>query len=97
MQGNACVRALPERSGRIRYVRRNGAHAVSDCVVEESTIAYKKEWRVNTYLPDICDDLLEEVEDYMAANEMEYLEVAVIVMSSHLKRMYDESPVENGT
>ena len=52
---------------------------------------------MNTYLPDICDDLLEEVEDYMAANEMEYLEVAVIVMSSHLKRMYDESPVENGT
>ena len=32
MQGNACVRAFPERSGGIRYVRRNGAHSVSDCV-----------------------------------------------------------------
>ena len=32
MQSNACVRTLPERSGGIRYVRRNGAHSVSDCV-----------------------------------------------------------------
>ena len=35
LQGNACVRALPERSGGIRYVRRNGAHSVSDCVGKE--------------------------------------------------------------
>ncbi len=37
MQSNACVRALPKRSGGIRYVRRNGAHSVSDCV--------EKAWR----------------------------------------------------
>ena len=38
MRSNACVRALPERSGGIRYVRRNGAHSVSDCV--------EKKWRL---------------------------------------------------
>lgn len=32
LHGNACVRALPEQGGGIRYVRRNGAHSVSDCV-----------------------------------------------------------------
>ena len=37
LQSNACVRALPERSEGIRYVRRNGAHSVSDCV--------EKAWR----------------------------------------------------
>lgn len=40
LQSNACVRALPERSGGIRYVRRNGAHSVSDCV--------EKEWRLSS-------------------------------------------------
>ena len=33
---------------------------------------------MNTYLPDICDDLFEAVGDYMAENEMEDLEVAVL-------------------
>ena len=35
LQSNACVRALPEQGGGIRYVRRNGAHSVSDCVEKE--------------------------------------------------------------
>ncbi len=32
LQGSACIRAFPEQGGGIRYVRRNGAHAVSDWV-----------------------------------------------------------------
>lgn len=52
---------------------------------------FKKGWGVNTYLPSICDDLFEAVEDYMVENEMEDMEVAVIVMPSHLKGTYGES------
>ena len=61
---------------------------------EVSKIVYhvfKKGWGVDRYLPDICDDLFEAVEDYMAENEMEDLEVAVTVMPSHLKGTYGES------
>lgn len=35
LQSSACVRALLEQGGGIRYVRRNGAHSVSDRVGKE--------------------------------------------------------------
>ena len=55
---------------------------------------FKKGWGLDTYLPDICEDLFDAVEDYMAENEMEDLEVAVAVMPSHTKGMYGESLLE---
>lgn len=55
---------------------------------------FKKGWGLDTYLPDICEDLFEAVEDYMAENEMEDLEVAVAVMPSHSKGTYGDSLLE---
>lgn len=55
---------------------------------------FKKGWGLDTYLPDICEDLFEAVEDYMAENEMEDMDVAVAVMPSHLKGMYGDSLLE---
>lgn len=53
LQSNACVRALPERSEGIRYVRRNGAHSVSDCV-EKAWRQRSKDTDVRRYACPVC-------------------------------------------
>ena len=53
LQSNACVRALPERSEGIRYVRRNGAHSVSDCV-EKAWRPPSKDTDVRRYACPVC-------------------------------------------
>ena len=53
LQSNACVRALPERSGGIRCVRRNEAHSVSDCV-EKVWWEQSKDTDVRRYACLVC-------------------------------------------
>ena len=55
---------------------------------------FKKGWGLDIYLPEICEDLFEAVEDFMAENGMEYWRVAVTVMPSHLKGTYGDSLLE---
>lgn len=52
---------------------------------------FKRNWGLNTYLPDIYAELSEAVNEFLTDNEMEDLKVAVAVMPSHSKGMYGES------